>query len=241
MEQEFNRKIITFSELIKREIDSTLNVWESKIRMSPPAKRIKNIKTFSQEIDDAANALQQGPILESIKMGAYYRKLIELTSSSIIGKEEIQEFTEIARWFKYALRQIVEMMNKEELFDGFPKDVDMFNEQFNGSTDLFASYFFDSTLDMLVEYARKPWLRNKISIGLYGRMSAGKTSVLNTLFNENFPVCLGENTAIPTYLYHGEELDYISLIDAHDNIQRIDISNISIIDWEKSFHFPFHR
>ncbi len=241
MEQEFNNKILTFSELIRQELDSTVNKWESTLKVSPPAKRIKNLKTFSQEIDSLLEALKQSPLLESIKMGAYYRELLELTSSYAIGKEEVQEFTEIARWFKYALRQIVEMMNKEELFDGFSTEVDIFNQQFNGSTDLFASFFFDSTLDMLIEYARKPWLRNKISVGLYGRMCAGKTSVLNSLFNENFPVCLGENTAIPTYLYYGEELDFISLIDAHDNIQKIGTSDISIIDWEKSYHFPFHR
>lgn len=244
MENEILAKIQYVSDEINSARQSATDTWHTKIdKLSgkPLPLRNKSIGSIAKEIDSIIEALQAGPLYDTLKMGAYYKRFINLASSKTEGKEEIKEIQEITGILKYALRQVVEMMDKEKLFDGFSEEFDIFNTKCDGSTNVFASYFFDRPLDMLAEYARKPWAKNKLSVGLYGRMSAGKTSILNTLFDEKFPVCAGENTAVPTYLYYGDECNYISLVDAQDSIQKIGVDEISIIDWDKSYHFPFHR
>lgn len=244
MEKEILSKIQHVSDVIKNSTQSKTDGWRAKIDQltgKPLPIRNKSISSISNEIDSIIEVLQGGNLFDALKMGAYYQRFVDLASSKTEGKDDVKEIQEVAGILKYALRQIVEMMDKEKLFDGFSEDVDIFNKKCDGSTNIFASYFFDRPLDMFVEYARKPWSRNKVAVGLYGRMSAGKTSVLNALFDEKFPVCTGENTAVPTYLYYGNECNYISLVDAQDSIQKIDVSEISIIDWDKSYHFPFHR
>lgn len=240
MGKEILTKIQYVSDEMKSATQAKADAWQTEIDRKPLSIRDKTIKTISNEIDSIIEAQQAGPLFDTLKMGAYYRRLVNLASSKTEGKDD-DIIEKQAGILKYALRQIVEMMDKEKLFDGFSEDVDIFNGKCNGSTNIFASYFFDRPLDVFVEYARKPWLKNKVLVGLYGRMSAGKTSVLNALFDENFPECIGENTAVPTYLYYGNECDYVSLVDSRDSIQKIDVSEISIIDWDKSYHFPFHR
>ena len=205
----------------------------------PVRKRMLN--AISNDIESIQEALKTGPLFETLRIGSYYRRLISLASSETENMDEMSNISGGQTIFKFILRQIVERMAKENLFDGFPEDKDIFNNQFAGSTDLFATYFFDKPLSMLAEYTRKPWMKDKISVGLFGHTNAGKTRVLNALFDEKFPVNQGENTAIPTFLYKGDDCDYISLVDSRDGIQRIPASEVSIIDWDKSFHFPFHR
>lgn len=244
MEKEILSRIQYVSDEIHNATQAHADLWRTKINKltgKPLLVRNKSISSIASEIDSIIEALQAGPLYDTLNMGAYYKRFINLASSQTEGKEKVREIQEVTGILKYALRQVVEMMDKEKLFDGFSEEFDIFNNKCDGSTNIFASYFFDSPLDMFAEYARKPWSKNKLSVGLYGRMSAGKTSVLNTLFDEKFPVCTGENTAVPTYLYYGDECNYISLVDAQDSIQKIDISEISIIDWDKSYHFPFHR
>lgn len=246
MEQEVLNKIEHLSNTIHTTYNTQVEEWKRKCAecaSKPLILRKGILQSILNEINNVLESVESGPLFDTIVKGAYYRTFLNLACSSAINKEdEHKRMVETVETLKYNLRHVVEMMDKEKLFDGFSEeDMNIFKTNCNGSSDTFASYFFDNQLDLVIEQERKPWSKGKISIGLFGKTCAGKTKVLNTIFNENFPVCNGENTAIPTYLYYGKNCDIISLVDAQDKIQHISANDISIIDWDRSSKFPFHR
>lgn len=143
---------------------------------------------------------------------------------------EIREIKQISEHFKWRIRSIVESMHKQ----------DMFNDDL--SLEAFCQAAIDLPLKRFVEQKEKPWLKDKLTIALMGRMKTGKTSAMNCYFDENFPTSTEEATALATYLYYGNNPQQESkLVDKEGGIQHLANEDVQLFSFETSFNFPFAR
>ena len=103
--------------------------------------------------------------------------------------------------------------------------------------------YVEIPLIRFVEQQSKPWLRDRLTIAILGHYSHGKTSVLNCLFNQNFPVRGTESTALATYLSFGKNTNVLNLVDKGGGIQEIldNKSEVGLFDYKVSNGFPFAR
>lgn len=143
---------------------------------------------------------------------------------------EIREIKQISEHLKWRIRSIVESMHKQ----------DMFNDDL--SLEAFCHACIDLPLMRFVEQKEKPWLKDKLTIALMGRMKTGKTSAMNCYFDENFPTSTEEATALATYLYHGDNPRQESkLVDKEGGVQHLANEDVQLFSFETSFNFPFAR
>lgn len=145
--------------------------------------------------------------------------------------EEVQNARDFAEALKWKLRTLVHQVAK---YDFWPDEWD---------AESMLNAYVEVPLIRLVEQQSKPWLRDKLTIAIMGHYSHGKTSVLNCLFNQNFPVQGSESTALATYLSFGKNTNIINLVDKGGGIQEIldNKSEVGLFDYKVSNNFPFAR
>ena len=214
---------------------ATQKEWVSMSLSIPSAKTLD--KEILPQITQSLSSLST--IDTAIMRNHYYGRLLSLTTkeSETINEETAEN---LAIWEAIAnkARSIVESMYKAEMFDGFGDD-DPF-KQLNSSVDNFCNILFDEPSQLICEYLQKPWLEDSINIGLFGKYSSGKTTILNSLYGENFPTNNAENTAVPTYLYHGNNTRHLVLVDVKGRQIKIDENEVSVLDTNLSESFPFY-
>lgn len=119
--------------------------------------------------------------------------------------------------------------------------LDVFSDEFNLRE--FLLQHIDFPLERMKEQMEKTWLRDKLTIGLMGHFSTGKTTALNLLFGETFQTNRHENTALATYLTYGLKLDVVTIVDKSGQSQDLSMDECSILDYSSSGikDFPFAR
>lgn len=159
-----------------------------------------------------------------------YEGLVEiLKQDAIAPSEEVLEQIDRLKFLKSHISTLVEAVFRKGLISD---DI---------SIASFQKQFVEIPINRLIEQELKPWLSNKTIIGLVGHFSAGKTSVLNCIFDESFPVDKGESTALPSYLIHGTNTEQYSLVDKDGNVQVITHKQASVFDYKSDQEFPFAK
>lgn len=167
---------------------------------------------------------------EEEKKLAFYERVKELLNRPLNG--ESAELTEQKEWgetLKWKLKELIEGIHKLDLFSD------------DLSLDGFIEEYVELPISRFIEQQEKPWLSDKLTIGLMGHYSTGKTSVLNCLFDEQFPVSPLESTALSAYLSYGSHTDVVRIVDKSGNVQELPGSDAALFDYTVSFGFPFAR
>lgn len=146
--------------------------------------------------------------------------------------EELVKFKSFAQSLRWEIGSYVERIYK--LGGIFKDDINLSS---------FIETYIDYPIYRWVEQNEKPWLSDKLTLALMGHYSHGKTSVINCLFNQNFPVRSAESTALSTYLTYGNNTDIIRLVDKTGSIQEIkdQKDEVGLLDYKISNNFPFTR
>ena len=168
---------------------------------------------------------------EAIKKIHFYNRITNILDGEVKSKSE-------------------DVVNGEDFCDSLKKILmDLFEE--THKLDLFADDFnfreflhdnIDYPIERMKEQLDKPWLRDKLTIGLMGHYATGKTTVLNLLFEEAFPVNKHENTALPTYLTYGKATEQVTLVDRNNKSQILTKDQCSVLDYQNGVkNYPFSR
>lgn len=88
----------------------------------------------------------------------------------------------------------------------------------------------------IIDHEKKPWLKGKSAIGVVGQYASGKTTFINTLFNMGLPRNRDSNTALPTYIFYGEEAVYKAATH-NGEIRNATKEFIELIDLRNDFPF----
>lgn len=145
-------------------------------------------------------------------------------SDEVIGGEE----------FCDSLRKII-----TDLFEETHK-LDVFSDEFNLRE--FLREHIDRPIERMKEQMEKTWLRDKLTIGLMGHFSTGKTTALNLMFGESFTTDGHENTALATYLTYGTNTNVVTIVDKAGQSQELTLDQCGLLDYAKGVEdFPFAR
>lgn len=159
----------------------------------------------------------------------FYNKLKEVFSvANDIKTEEQIRLEESINDLKFIIKGLLERACKLNVFgDGVSL------QEINN--------IVDEPLKKYIEFESKPWLKEKLTIGFLGHMNSGKTSALNCLFDESFPISAKECTALATYLSYGSNTAEIKLVDKQGDCQTINTTDSIIFDYNLSGGFPYAR
>lgn len=221
---------------VNEAVSATKNKWDAMSSSIPTARTLD--KEVLPQVMQSLSSLSS--IDTALKRNYYYGRLLSLTTKEAEAlSEEVTDKLAIWKVITNMARNIVESMYKAEMFDGFGDD-DLF-KRLNSSVDNFCNTFFDDPSQLICEYLQKPWLEDRINIGLFGKYSSGKTTILNCLYGENFPTNNAENTAVPTYLYHGQDTENLMLVDVKGKYTKINEEEAAVLDTNLSESFPFYQ
>lgn len=161
----------------------------------------------------------------------FLERLTRLLNGTIKEKSqtlvETEKFCEALKW---RLSRVMEEIYK----------LDFLADDFNLGD--FVSENIDYPIERMKEQMDKPWLKNKLTIGLMGHFNTGKTTALNLIFDENFPTKHRENTALATYLVNGSNTEVITVVDKGGKSQEISVEDSSLFDFTAGIkNFPFAR
>lgn len=142
---------------------------------------------------------------------------------------KVIEIKEAFSQIQWKVRNIVEKIQKLDLFPDDFSISDFLEENIN------------TPIARVIVQQQKPWLDDKLTIGLVGHFSSGKTSVLNSLFGEHFATHGDETTAIPCYLTYGTDVQKYHLVNKDNTV--VDISNkeAQILNFATTNDFPFAK
>ena len=164
------------------------------------------------------------------EINSLYDGLFEiLKQDAITPPEEVLKKIETLQSFKTHISNLIEAVFRKDLISD---DI---------SFASFQQQFVETPINRLIEQELKPWLSDKTIIGLVGHFSAGKTSIINCIFDEHFPVDKGESTALPSYLVHGTNTEEYYLVDKEGNAQLITHKQASVFDYKSDQEFPFAK
>jgi len=104
----------------------------------------------------------------------------------------------------------------------------------------FIENHIDAHLNKWYKLEQMPWLKDKCVVGVMGRYSTGKTTLLNSLLKLRLPTDSEANTALPTYITNGLQTEY-RILDINGNIKKIPESFVKLFDHEYSGNFPFSK
>lgn len=168
---------------------------------------------------------------EAIKQIHFYNELTKILDGEVKSKsEDVVNDENVCDSLKKLLMDIFEETHK----------LDLFSDDFNFREFLHEN--IDYPIERMKEQLDKPWLRDKLTIGLMGHFATGKTTVLNLLFGESFPVNKYENTALPTYLTYGKATEHVTLIDRNNKSQILTKDQCSVLDFQNGVkNYPFAR
>lgn len=68
----------------------------------------------------------------------------------------------------------------------------------------FIENYIDAPLNKWYQLEQMSWLKDKCVVGIMGRYSTGKTTLMNSLLKLNLPTDSEANTALPTYIAYGK-------------------------------------
>ena len=161
----------------------------------------------------------------------FLERLTKLLNGTIKEKEqstiESEKFCDALKW---KLSRIMEEIYK----------LDYLSDDFELSS--FVSSHIVAPIERMKEQMDKPWLKDKLTIGLLGHFNAGKTTALNLIFDEKFATERRENTALATYLVSGNNTDVLTVVDKGGKAQEISIDDSSLFDFTAGIrNFPFAR
>lgn len=161
----------------------------------------------------------------------FLERLTKLLNGSIKEKDkatiEAEDFCDVLKW---KLSRIMEEIYK----------LDYLSDDFDLSS--FVNSQIVAPVERMKEQMNKPWLKDKLTIGLFGHYSAGKTTALNLMFDENFAINKNENTALATYLVAGKSTDVLTIVDKGGKSQEISIEDSYLFDFQAGIKkIPFAR
>jgi ribosome biogenesis GTPase A len=104
----------------------------------------------------------------------------------------------------------------------------------------FIENYIDAPLNKWYQLEQMSWLKDKCVVGIMGRYSTGKTTLMNSLLKLNLPTDSEANTALPTYIAYGKQTEF-RILDANGEIKKIPESMIKMLDHEYSGNFPFSK
>lgn len=160
-----------------------------------------------------------------------YEQLSQVFSTPTIEKDSNYIETESSmESFKNHLNMLVEKAHKLEIIDTEEIPINIIQK-----------LFIEKPLQKHLELERKPWLKGKITIGFMGHLNVGKTTALNCLFDESFPISNNECTALGTYLSYGANDSQVRIVDKNGDFQIIPSEASKIFDYKESNGFPFAR
>lgn len=169
--------------------------------------------------------------MNEIEKLAFYEQLTSLLKANVMPKSE-------------------DIINGEESCDSLKKVIsahfdathklDVFSDEFNFTE--FVHEHIDYPIERMKEQIEKTWLRDKLTIGLMGHFSTGKTTALNLLFGESFQTNSHENTALATYLTYGNNSNMVTLVDKAGQSQELTMQQCKLLDYSSGISdFPFAR
>lgn len=165
------------------------------------------------------------------KRMAFFERFTALLNGNVKEKaQEVKEGEEFCDSLKWNVTRLVEEVYK----------LDFLNDSFDLSS--FVNENIVSPIERMKIQMDKPWLKNKLTIGLMGHFNSGKTTALNLIFNENFATRNRENTALATYLVYGSNTAKITIVDKGSKSQLIDVADSDLFDYAQGIkNFPFAR
>ena len=188
---------------------------------------------LSEIVDKEYSIIEEYSIIldEAIKQLHFYNELTNILNGEVKSKsEDVVNGENVCDSLKKILMDIFEETHK----------LDLFSDDFNFREFLHEN--IDYPIERMKEQLDKPWLRDKLTIGLMGHYATGKTTVLNLLFGESFPVNKHENTALPTYLTYGKATEQVTLIDRNNKSQILTKDQCSVLDFQNGVKsYPFAR
>lgn len=160
----------------------------------------------------------------------FLQRLTSLLNSEVRAKSkdavEAEEFYEALKWqlthcFEEALK------------------IDALSDDFKFAP--FISEHVNFPVERMKEQIEKPWLKDKLTIGLLGHFSAGKTTALNLILSENLPTNENENTALAAYLINGSNCE-MSIVTKSGQTLILKEEDSKALDYaEGKKRFPFAR
>jgi hypothetical protein len=175
--------------------------------------------------------MNEREVLKLQKQLAFYERLTALLNGVVKEKgEEIRKNEMFCDALKWKVTRMTEEVYKLDFLDD---DFDLRS---------FVAQNIDAPIERMKVQLDKPWLRDKLTIGLMGHFNSGKTTALNLIFDENFATRNRENTALATYLVSGDTTNKLTLVDKGGKSQIINIEEGELFDYAKGIrNFPFAR
>lgn len=161
----------------------------------------------------------------------FFERFTALLNGTVKEKaEEVKEGEKFCDTLKWNVTRLVEEVYK----------LDFLNDSFDLSS--FVNENISGPIERMKIQMDKPWLKNKLTLGLMGHFNSGKTTALNLIFNENFATKNRENTALATYLVYGSNTAKITIVDKGSKSQLIDVADSDLFDYAQGVkNFPFAR
>lgn len=161
----------------------------------------------------------------------FIERLIKVLNGTIKEKSQsVIDYENFCEALKWKLSRLMEEIYK----------LDCLSDDFELSS--FVASHINTPIERLKEQMDKPWLKDKLTIGLFGHFNAGKTTALNLIFDENFATERRENTALATYLVSGDNTNVLTVVDKGGKSQEILIEDSSLFDFTAGIrNFPFAR
>lgn len=169
--------------------------------------------------------------MNEIDKMSFYEQLTSLLKGNVMPKsDEVIEGEESCDLLKKAISAHFDATHK----------LDVFSDNFNFTE--FVHEHIDYPIERMKEQMEKTWLRDKLTIGLMGHFSTGKTTALNLLFGEAFHTDGHENTALATYLTYGNKTNTVTIVDRAGQSQELTMQQCKLLDYSLGVSdFPFAR
>lgn len=160
----------------------------------------------------------------------FLQRLTSLLNSEVRTKtkdaEDAEEFNEALKW------QLTRCFEEALKIDALPDDF---------SFAPFITEHVNYPIERMKEQIEKPWLKDKLTIGLLGHFSTGKTTALNLILSENLPTNENENTALAAYLINGKNGE-MSIVTKSGQTLVLKAEDSKALDYvEGRKRFPFAR
>ncbi len=160
----------------------------------------------------------------------FLQRLTSLLNSEVRTKTkeaaDAEKFCEALKW------QLTRCFEEALKIDALPNDF---------SFAPFIAEHVNFPVERMKEQIEKPWLKDKLTIGLLGHFSVGKTTALNLILSESLPTDENENTALAAYLINGMEGE-MSIVTKSGQTLILKEDDSKALDYvEGKKKFPFAR
>lgn len=159
----------------------------------------------------------------------FLQRLTSLLNSEVRTKTkedvESEEFCEVLKW------QLTRCFEDALKIDALPDDFKFAP---------FIAQHVNAPIERMKEQIEKPWLKDKLTIGLLGHFSTGKTTALNLILSENLPTNESENTALAAYLINGTGNE-MSIVTKSGQTLILKDEDSKVLDYATGEKFPFAR